>query len=82
MAGPLKLFDLFAASLQDVLERWPESVRPEAGLSFNFSSVTISPWLDALNLGVRVSEVRTSARPDRVAVQARKSASRLRQDGP
>ncbi|MDQ3136264.1 MAG: hypothetical protein M3Q93_01590, partial [Gemmatimonadota bacterium] len=71
MIGPLKLFDLFAATLQRAVERWPQAVRPETGLSFNFSGLTISPWLDALNRGVSVSDVRTAARPDRVAIEAR-----------
>src|SRR6188768_23434 len=68
------LFDLFGApDLNAAVTRWPQIVQPITGFIGNWPPPDFHVWLDALNNAVDVSDVRTGADEDRVAVHAKLS---------
>ena len=74
MAQPLTLFDLFGEpTIVGAVARWPQFVQPITGVIGNWPPPAFAEWLAALNNGVTLSDVRTGADGDRVAVEAKLS---------
>src|SRR5262245_19375338 len=72
VAMKLTLFDLFGAPTIDaMLMRWPQAVRPQTGAEVNWPPVGLREWLQALNRGITIEDVRTGSLPDRVSIEAK-----------
>lgn len=72
MTTSLTLFDLFGEStIAGVAGAWPQRVQPETGFEASWPPPSLSAWLGALNNAIVVSDVRTGANGDRVAVEAK-----------
>lgn len=77
---PLTLFDLFGEANADaVAAMWPSRVQPFTGLIGQWPppQPAFSQWLAALNNTFALSEVRTGAANDRVAVEAKLTSTGL-----
>ena len=80
MTMPLTLFDLFGEANADaVAATWPTRVQPFTGLIGQWPppQPAFSQWLAALNNTFALSDVRTGAANDRVAVEARLTSTGL-----
>jgi hypothetical protein len=80
MTLPVTLFDLFGEANADaVAALWPTRVQPFTGLIGQWPppQPAFSQWLAALNNTFAVSDVRTGAAGDRVAVEAKLTSTGL-----
>ena len=71
MSVPIRLFDLFGEPPASAAEAWTRRVQPVTGFVASDDPLSIETWLAALNNVVGVTEVRTGADGDRVAVEAK-----------
>jgi len=72
VTAPLTLFDLFGEpAIAGVAAAWPQRVQPTTGVEASWPPPSLSAWLGALNNAVVVSDVRTGADGERVAVEAK-----------
>ena len=71
MSAPIRLFDLFGEPPASAAEVWTQRIQPVTGVNFSNDPTSITTWLAALNNVVGVTDVRTGADGDRVAVEAK-----------